>query len=99
MCSSDLPKFVEQGAEPTPEALRAMAQALEADSLRYLSVEAIARAIGLPADHLCRACVTGQYPTAKGRELYQIALARRDAPQVGRTYEQAVVPAACAAVE
>ncbi len=36
---------------------------LGADSLRYLPVESIARAIALPAEKLCQACVTGEYPT------------------------------------
>jgi amidophosphoribosyltransferase len=49
-----------------------LAQELGADSLRYLPIDAIARAVGLSSDNLCRACVTGQYPTATGQELYQI---------------------------
>lgn len=63
-----------------------MAQALMADSLRYLPIAAIARAVGLDADDLCQACVTTEYPTEKGRELYQIALAKKDG-SAGRTYE------------
>ncbi len=49
-----------------------MAKELGADSLRYLPVEAIARAIGLSQDHLCRACITDEYPTPTGQRLYQI---------------------------
>ena len=41
-----------------------MAQELGADSLRYLPVEAIARSVSLSPDRLCRACITGHYPTA-----------------------------------
>ena len=43
-----------------------------ADSLRYLPVEAIARSVSLSPERLCRACITGQYPTATGQYLYQI---------------------------
>ncbi len=49
-----------------------MARELGADSLRYLPVEAIARSVGLSPERLCRACITGQYPTETGQELYQI---------------------------
>jgi amidophosphoribosyltransferase len=52
-----------------------MARELGADSLRYLPVESIERAVNRPADELCRACITGHYPTSHGQKLYQIALA------------------------
>ncbi|MGC8639094.1 MAG: amidophosphoribosyltransferase [Isosphaeraceae bacterium] len=53
------------------QAQQKMARELGADSLRYLPVEAIARSVTLSPDRLCRACITGQYPTDTGRELYQ----------------------------
>ena len=46
------------------EAQQRMAKELGADSLRYLPVEAIARSVSLSSDRLCRACITGEYPTA-----------------------------------
>ena len=49
-----------------------MAKELGADSLRYLPVEAIARSVSLARDRLCRACITGRYPTETGQLLYQI---------------------------
>jgi amidophosphoribosyltransferase len=52
---------------------------LGADSLRYLPIESIAKAVGREADDLCRACITGQYPTPCGQQLYQIALANAQA--------------------
>jgi len=67
-----------------------MAAELGADSLRYLPVESIARAIGRPADQLCRACITGDYPTPWGQKLYQVALAKYQANSDAsdeRTYE------------
>lgn len=50
-----------------------MAADLGADSLRYLPIDAIARAIGLDACHLCQACITGEYPTQWGEKLSKIA--------------------------
>jgi amidophosphoribosyltransferase len=81
------PRFL-RGGPLTPEKEREMAAALGADSLRYLPVEAIARAIDLPADHLCRACVTGSYPTQCGQQLYEISLDHgRRSTSAQRTYE------------
>jgi amidophosphoribosyltransferase len=76
-----------------------MARELGADSLRYLPVESIARALDRPTDQLCRACVTGRYPTPHGQKLYQIALSNANAAASGevnggcggRTYETSVV--------
>ena len=83
------PKYFGVGGELTDNAQQKLADDLGADSLRYLPVDAIARAIGLPADHLCRACVTGQYPTPCGQHLYQIALDNRGSEvDSQRTYEQ-----------
>ena len=67
-----------------------MAAALGADSLRYLPVESIARAIGFASDQLCQACITGDYPTPCGQKLYQIALSTRSngATAGQRTYER-----------
>ncbi len=39
-------------------------QALGADSLAYLSLDGLQESTGLPAEHFCRACLTGEYPTA-----------------------------------
>ena len=67
------PKFLR--GRPIDDAIQAeMAAALGAESLRYLPVESIARAINLPVGNLCQACITGRYPTPHGQKLYQIAL-------------------------
>jgi amidophosphoribosyltransferase len=83
------PKFLKEGQPLTPEIEAEMAQDLGADSLRYLPVESVARAIGLDADQLCRACITGEYPTPVGQEMAECA--REDARNgaTGRTYERA----------
>ena len=80
------PKFL-QGEPLTPEVEARMAAQLGADSLRYLPVEAIARAIGRPAEDLCRACITGNYPTACGQRLAKIAMENYRNRVPGRTYE------------
>jgi len=80
------PEFL--GGGPLSDAAQdAMAARLGADSLRYLPLEAVARSIGLPADDLCQACLTGRYPTPAGTRLYEIA--RLSTGQGGRTYEAA----------
>jgi amidophosphoribosyltransferase len=66
-------RFIDlEGEGISPAAQQRMARELGADSLRYLPVEAIARAVSLPPDRLCRACITGRYPTASGQRLYHI---------------------------
>jgi amidophosphoribosyltransferase len=82
------PKFIDDPMTLDVPTQQRMADALGADSLRYLPVDAIARAIGLPAEQICHACVTGRYPTAKGLELYQVALQNKDDVDHHRTYEQ-----------
>ncbi len=78
---------------PTEEVFAEMARELGANSLRYLPVESIARSVARPADELCQACITGQYPTPCGQQLYQVALengraaANGDVANSGRTYE------------
>jgi amidophosphoribosyltransferase len=85
------PRFL-RGGPLTEEAQAEMAASLGADSLRYLPVESIARAIGFDADELCQACITGDYPSKAGQELYQIALANANSATVTRTYEAQPVP-------
>ncbi len=90
------PKYLKGG--PLTEEIQAqMAKDLGADSLRYLPVESIARAIAFDGDQLCQACITGNYPTPAGQELYQIALKDASAPTPNsrRMYERG--PAATAA--
>ena len=53
----------------TRETEARMAADLGADTLRYLPIESVSRAIGLPDEKLCRACITGDYPTPWGRKL------------------------------
>ncbi len=80
------PQFL-QGGPLTPDVEAKMAARLGADSLRYLPVEAIARAIGFPACDLCQACITGEYPTPCGQELARIAVENDRNNITGRTYE------------
>ncbi|HWB00436.1 MAG TPA: amidophosphoribosyltransferase [Pirellulales bacterium] len=81
------PRFLDQG-QLTEAGQAQMAEQLGADSLRYLPIDSIARALGFDDDQMCRACITGEYPTAKGQELYQIAL--DNIGSTARTYEAPV---------
>ena len=77
-----------RGRELTWEVQDEMAAELGADSLRYLPVSAVSTAISKPAQQLCQACITGEYPTPCGQGLYQIALSRSGTShRQGRTYE------------
>jgi amidophosphoribosyltransferase len=82
------PRFM-RGSHPTVGEQEAMAAELGADSLYYLPLDAVARCIGLPPERLCRACLTGEYPTEMGEQLYQVALRNRNGAGNGRTYEAA----------
>lgn len=87
------PKFM-QGEELTREEEQEMAEALGADSLRYLPVSKLHESIGISETSLCRACVTTKYPTETGRELYQLALEYNKNPeqiQSQRTYDVPVM--------
>jgi amidophosphoribosyltransferase len=83
------PEFL-RGGQLTEAVQAEMAARLGADSLRYLPLEAISRSIGLPADDLCQACLTGRYPTPAGTRLYDIAVSAASRGRPGRIYEPAV---------
>jgi amidophosphoribosyltransferase len=80
------PHFLQNG-HLTADAEARMAARLGADSLRYLPVEAVARAIGFAESDLCQACITGRYPTPCGQELAKIASDNDRQNIAGRTYE------------
>ena len=86
------PKFL-NGGPLTAEAQEEMARTLGCDSLRYLPISAIARAIELPSSDLCQACITGEYPTPQGQALYNIAVANKgkELADDSRTYEQTAI--------
>jgi amidophosphoribosyltransferase len=84
------PRFM-RSYRPSVDEQKAMAADLGANSLFYLPVEAVARCIGMDTSKLCRACITGRYPTPAGEQLYQLALKNAEKTK-GRTYE---APAKC----
>ena len=62
------------GAHDVPPAvLERMAAQIGADSLVYLSLEGLVRAIGLSKDDLCVACLDNHYPTPAGQARYEEA--------------------------
>ena len=77
------PKFLKPGDELTPEIEARMAAAIGADSLRYLSFDAIARSIDLPGTSICQACLDAKYPTPAGTQLYQLELDRVNSEKSG----------------
>ncbi len=87
------PRFIDPPVRgDLPEALAArLAADLGADTLRYLSVDALPKCIDLPEKDLCMACLTGEYPTPWGQKLYQVAQENcRKGVGEGRTYEQVI---------
>lgn len=71
------PDYVERvrsGEITETEMFEAMAKELGAESIRYLPIDSIARAIQKPGDQICQACLTGSYPTPHGQRLYDIEL-------------------------
>jgi amidophosphoribosyltransferase len=84
------PRFM-KGPRLTLEEQEAMAAELGAESLLYLPLESVARCIGLDESYLCRACLTGKYPTPTGERLYQLSLHQRNGTTNVRTYELATV--------
>jgi len=81
------PRFLKPHEPLTLEAQRQMADAIRADSLRYLSFDAIARSVDLPGTRLCQACLNADYPTEAGRGLYQLELNRPE-NRNGRAYDK-----------
>jgi len=83
------PRFLERPCrgELPAEVHRAMADDMEADSLRYMPVDRVAGCIGFPEEELCMACLTAQYPTPCGAAQYEAALRNFREGVAGRTYE------------
>ena len=74
------PRFMNED-RPREQIFAEMANELGADSLRYLPIESIARALHRPAEELCRACITGRLPDATRPEtLSSRASQRRSRP-------------------
>jgi amidophosphoribosyltransferase len=54
--------------------LKRMAAELGADSLNYVPMDRLMRALALPENQLCTACISTKYPTPAGMQRYQEAL-------------------------
>lgn len=67
------PQFIRQlMPEELPKRIaEKMAREIGADSLRYLPLEDVPRCVGVPSDHLCMACLDGNYPTPWGRKKFR----------------------------
>jgi amidophosphoribosyltransferase len=66
-----------------------IAKDLGADSLIYQTIPGLVKAIGLPKNDLCMACLNGDYPTPCGKKLYGEACNKykNGIKEKGRTYE------------
>ena len=51
-----------------------IAELIGADSLGYLSIDGLLRAVGLPRESFCLACFTGDYPVPVQLEMDKLAL-------------------------
>ncbi|MBN2066913.1 MAG: amidophosphoribosyltransferase [Candidatus Diapherotrites archaeon] len=78
-------KSIQEGI--TTEESEKLAKDYGVDSLIYLPVNEIPKAIGLPANNLCMACLNADYPTEQGKKLYQEALNNAKNGVKKRTYE------------
>ncbi|MDH4225256.1 MAG: amidophosphoribosyltransferase [Deltaproteobacteria bacterium] len=70
------PKFLNGTPMDTlpPPLLKKMAAELGADSLNFLPMPNLIKALGLPEENLCRACLDGKYPTPEGQRRYLLAM-------------------------
>jgi amidophosphoribosyltransferase len=55
-------------------------EAIGADSLGYLSLDGLIKAVGLPKEKFCLACFTGHYPLPVQLEMDKLALERMNVP-------------------
>jgi amidophosphoribosyltransferase len=55
-------------------------EAIGADSLGYLSLDGLIKAVGLPKEKFCLACFTGHYPLPVQLEMDKLALERLNIP-------------------
>jgi len=62
---------------------------LGADTVNYQTIEDFVRATGMPREHLCLGCVTGEYPTPLTNQIARRIREQisRGEPEKGRIYE------------
>tara|TARA_B100000315_G_scaffold133360_2_gene122873 strand:- start:896 stop:2452 length:1557 start_codon:yes stop_codon:yes gene_type:complete len=70
----------------TKETCAKIAKDVGADSLIYQTVEGLISSIELPKNKLCTACITGDYPTPWGKNLFKKAWSNYKKGVKGRTY-------------
>ncbi len=68
-----VPRFWKPGQPLThsKETLAEMAEAIGADSLKFLTIDRLSKAIGHSKEQLCTACIDTTYPTLIGEKRYQ----------------------------
>lgn len=75
------------GARMNPEEI---SKWMGAESVNYQNIEGLVKAIGLPQDSLCMACVTGKYPTPEAQKLADEIRSQylKGVSEKGRIYER-----------
>ena len=68
------------------EICQKIAKDVGAESLIYQTVEGLIKSIGLPEKSLCTACITGEYPTLWGQNLFKKAWQNYHKGVEGRTH-------------
>ncbi len=67
-------KYFDNPKQPTHEELDILAKHFGSESIRYLAVDEMMSALRVASDDMCTWCVTWDYPTKKGQEIFQIQL-------------------------
>jgi len=63
-------KFFEDPCNPQIQELDTLAEHLKANTIRYIDIEGLIDALRVDVKEMCLACVTWQFPTPKGREIF-----------------------------
>lgn len=67
-------KFFQDPQNPTHIELQKLARVFQTNSINYLKVNELLDALKLPDNEMCTWCVTGNYPTEKGRKIFAAQL-------------------------
>ncbi len=87
--------LVERGLEDVEEkVVEKIAKEIGVESLRYQSLKSLVKAIGLPKNELCMACINGEYPTPCGKVLAEQSK-KNMGKKSGRTYQACGTSGTC----
>ncbi len=83
-----VPQYETKGnsGDITKETCERIAKDLGGESLIFQTIEGLVRAIGMPKENMCLACIDGNYPTLWGKKLIKKAWENHDKGIKDRTY-------------